>query len=453
MNIKENRMKMTSMLKMLLALCMGIVLITAGCGKDHHADEDEHDESHGHEEGEEADPLSMSKDELMIARCEHDVPTHQCDECRYEIGVVKVDAELFKGKDSQSSGLVALSEVTKRMMASTIDVTGEISLNENTTTHVNPRIEGIVHSVNVDLGSQVKKDDVLFSIDSIELGATLTEYVKHRSLASLTGKNFEGEKSLHEREISSERELIEMQMIFEEHQTNLKAAEHKLNVLGLNEEQIAAMADVGHDEKQLALLPVRTHIDGTIIEKHVVAGELIEPGDDVMIVANLDTVWVWADIYEDNLAGLLARKTEKGSIPVRVIVDAFPERTFAGFIDYIGATMDEGTRTVKVRATLDNSDGLLRPGMFCKVNIAMGEDKEVLAIPASALLSDEGVEFVFTQLTDELYVRRLVTKGRSANGFVELVSGLSEGEPIVTEGCFLLKSDVLREKMGAGCAD
>ena len=448
-------MKTENRWTLLTVLLMGALLLAAGCGRakhdDHaeHGEHEEHEDAHGH--GEE-DAMAMSKAELLGAECEHDVPTHQCDECRYEIGVVKVGPELFKGEEPGSGGLVALSKVTRRAMASSVEVTGEVRLNENATTHINPRIEGIVQSVDVDLGSQVKKNDVLFRIDSVELGTTLTEYIKFKSLASLTGKNFEREKSLHERDISSERELIETQMAFEEHQTNLKAVEHKLHVLGLNEREIMAMASRERD-KQLALLPVRAPINGTVIEKHVVAGELIEPGGDVMMVSDLNSVWVWADIYENDLARLLACKTDKGHPSVEVVVQAFPDRTFPGAIDYIGATMDEGTRTVKVRATLDNSDGLLRPGMFCQVRIEMGEAKDTLAVPSTAVLSDEGVDFVFTQLKDALYMRRPITKGRSAGGFVEIVSGLTEGEPIVSDGCFLLKSDVLREKMGAGCAD
>ena len=206
-------------------------------------------------------------------------------------------------------------------------------------------------------------------------------------------------------------------------------------------------------EKQSTLLPVRAPIDGTVIEKHAVVGELVEPGSDVMLVANLATVWVWADIYENDLAPLLVRNAKGEKLPVEVVVQAFSDRTFTGDIDYIGATMDETTRTVKVRATIGNSDHLLRPGMFCKVKIAMGVEKDVLTVPSSSLLSDEGVDFVFTHLKDNLYVRRQVTRGRAFGETVEIVRGLAPSETIVTDGSFLLKSDVLREKMGAGCAD
>ena len=115
--------------------------------------------------------------------------------------------------------------------------------------------------------------------------------------------------------------------------------------------------------------------------------------------------------------------------------------------------MDEQTRTVKVRAVIDNRDGLLRPGMFCEVAIQIGSEEDVLSIPKSALLSDEGVTFVYKHWRDDYYVRRPVQKGREFSESVEITEGIAPGEVIVTDAAFLLKSDTLRSKMGAGCAD
>ena len=119
----------------------------------------------------------------------------------------------------------------------------------------------------------------------------------------------------------------------------------------------------------------------------------------------------------------------------------------------MGATMEERTRTVKVRATVENADRLLRPGMFCEIRMGIGAGKEALVIPKVALLSDEGRDFVFTHWKEDYYVRRPVKKGRELPNRVEIIEGLEPGDRIVAEGAFLLKSDILREKMGAGCAD
>jgi cobalt-zinc-cadmium efflux system membrane fusion protein len=120
----------------------------------------------------------------------------------------------------------------------------------------------------------------------------------------------------------------------------------------------------------------------------------------------------------------------------------------------VGATMSEQTRTVKVRAKIDNSGMELRPGMFCKATLSLDNgQEEVLAVPLSAVFADEGKSFVFKHWKDDFYVRQDVSKGRVFSGMVEILDGLQAGETVVAEGAFLLKSDVLREKMGAGCAD
>ena len=431
-------------------------------GHDEHADhddekhdehaEDDHDAHAGHDHGAHAHgaDLDMSAEEILAARCEHEMPTLECAECRYEVGVVKLDASLMKGAPGVTNGIVKTIKVARRQVSSFITVTGEVQLNENTAAHISPRIAGIIRSVKFDIGAEVKKDDALFEIESVELGQAMSECVKARAMAKLSKKNYEREKSLFERKVSSERDMIEAQMGYEQYQAEVAAAEQKLCVLGLSDKSIEGL-EPGARALPPGRLPVVAPSDGTIIEKHAVVGELAQPGQDVLLVADLSDVWVWANIYEQNLAPLLHRRRQ-GPIAVEVLVDAFPGRAFKGTMDYIGATMDEKTRTVKVRVVVKNDERFLRPGMFCQVRIPLAARKSVLAIPKVALLSDEGRDFVFKHLKGDYYVRRAVKTGIGFLDSVEIADGLELGETIVADGAFLLKSDVLREKMGEGCA-
>ena len=203
-------------------------------------------------------------------------------------------------------------------------------------------------------------------------------------------------------------------MTYEQHKAERDAARQVLRVLGLTDEVLASI-DRGEPGVRAGSLPVRAPLEGTIIEKHAVVGELVEPGSDVMLLADLTTVWVWADIYEQDLPRLIQARNQ-GPIPVNVLVRAFPGQPFEGKIDYVGATMEERTRTVKVRATVENTDRLLRPGMFCEIRMGVGAREEVLAIPKGALLSDEGRDFVFRHWKEDYYVRRPVQKGRDILG-------------------------------------
>jgi len=395
--------------------------------------------------------LSMAMEDILSAECEHNVLTYQCPECRYEVGVVKVDPSLLSILHSSANALVGTIEVGKGKIETTMNVTGVVCLNENAAAHISPRIAGVVRSVNVDIGQDVKQHDVLLEIESVEFGRALNEYAKNKALVQLSRKNFEREKVLHARQIGSEREVIETQMAFEQHQTNVKAAEHRLRVLGLTQQEVADTKLDGGGSVT-STLPVRAPIDGTIIQKHAVVGEFVQPSQDMLLLADLDTVWVWADIYSQDLA-LLLEKTNEGETRIEVSVPAFRNRTFQGEIDYVGATMDEQTRTVKVRATMQNKERLLRPGMFCEVAIAWDTDEEVLVVPTEALLTDEGADFIFKHMKDDYYVRRPVKRGREILERLEIIEGLQVGETIIAGGAFLLKSDVLREKLGAGCAD
>lgn len=411
-----------------------------------------HDHPHGgHGEEGHGERLSLSLDEIAAFRCEHEVPAYECASCRYEVGVVKVSSSLVKEDADGGGGLVLTRLVEKTAVTDGLTVTGEVRLNENRAVHISPRISGIIESVRVDMGAYVRQGDVLFNLSSVELGKALSDYERNRALASFSRKNLERERSLFDRRISSEQDLIDAQMTFEQHKTERDATRQTLVVLGLSEEDLSSL-DRGAGSARAGSLPVRAPLEGTVIEKHAVVGELVEPGTDVMLVADLTTVWVWADIYEQDLPHLI-RARSLGPIPVKVLVRAFPGRPFEGTIDYVGATMEERTRTVKVRATVANTDRLLRPGMFCEIRIGIGAGEEALAVPRIALLSDEGLDFVFTHWKEDYYVRRPVETGREFSDRVEIIEGLVEGDRIVAEGAFLLKSDILREKMGAGCAD
>ena len=393
--------------------------------------------------GTSADPLATA-----LTNCEHKIPMYKCAECRYEAGVVRADASLWK---SEKGGLLTGLSVTNRKVRAVTRLTGEVRLNENAAVHLSPRVAGVIESVAVDIGATVKAGDELFAINSIEFGRALSDFERSRALSALSEKNYERERTLVAQKASAEQDLIAAQMTYEQYRTEFKAAEQALHVIGLTEADVAQLKEGVHGPA-VGRLATRSPLAGTLVEKHAVIGEYVEPAKDVMLVADLTTMWVWANVHERDLDALVKAR-EAGPIPVTIMVNAHPGRAFAGQMDYIGVTVDEQTRTVKVRATVANRDLALRPGMFCEVRAALGAEEEALTVPRMAVLSDEGRDFVFAHWKDDYFMRRFVTKGRDFGEEVEILDGLKAGERIVQDGAFLMKSDVLREKMGAGCAD
>jgi len=433
-----------------LCALLAVLTVASGCGKEK-ATKLATPAAEASGEPGPATTLSASLEERLSAKCECGIPIYQCTECRYEAGVVKLDPSLLKRADG--GGLVQTQIVARTKVSTTLPTTGEIALNENAAVHISPRIAGIIDSVSADIGARVKAGDTLLTLASVELGKALTEYERNQTLSDLTEKVFARETKLRNQKVGSEQDMIAAQVIFEQHRTDLKASEQTLHVLGLTEEDLAAMRIPSHGAGA-GRLPVRAPVAGTIIEKHAVPGEMAEAGKELMLLSDLTTVWVWANVQSRDLAALL--KAEKcGSVAVEIAVSAFPDRQFKGVLDYVGATMNEQTRTVKVRATVKNPDLELRPGMFCDVAISLanGKTEEVLAAPRAAVFADEGKSFVFKHWKDDFFVRQDVRKGREFFGMIEILGGLQTGDTIAVEGAFLFKSDVLREKMGAGCAD
>ena len=402
----------------------------------------------GHSRGAAAAPKTL--DALFAAKCEHGILQHTCDECRYELGLVKIDPTLLRTAE-RPGGILAVGPAQKRPAQELLPLNGEVALNAAALTHVSPRVSGAVRAIRVELGRPVRKGDALFEIESPELGLALGAYRKNKALAALALKKLERERALAAQKLSPQADAEEAQMKYEEYRIELESAENALRVMGLDD---AAVADLTADRATVkgARLPVLAPQDGTVIAQHVDPGETLAAGKEVLTIADLSSVWVWLSLYERDLARLLG-EMKKGEVRVQVATPAFPGRTFDGAIDLIGATVDEGDRTVKVRATLDNREALLRPGMFCAANAVFETRERVLAVPKEAVMADEGKRFVFRIVRDGFALRTDVGVGRTFADSVEVTSGLAEGERIVTAGAFVCKSDVLRAKMGAGCAD
>jgi len=201
------------------------------------------------------------------------------------------------------------------------------------------------------------------------------------------------------------------------------------------------------------VLRLRASVDGTVLFLHAVGGERVDPGEVIATIGDVAVVWVWADLYERDLAKVQLAAQAPTPLPAEVSVRAWPGQAFPGTVDFVSPSVDEGSRTVKLRVTVPNPDGRLLSGMFAGVRVFLPGDERTLAVPRDAVLEDEGRAFVFVHHHDDFYVRRPVTTGRAWGDRLEITAGLQGGETIVARGAFLLKSDVLRSKMGAGCAD
>ena len=245
-----------------------------------------------------------------------------------------------------------------------------------------------------------------------------------------------------------EVERLAAQQALDGSHTQVEVSHRRLGLFGFSEDEIDKLADRGSDG--FATLEVRAPNSGTVLSQMSGPGQVVEQGQPLFVVADLSSLWTWCHVYEKDLAQL---STGTLPLPAQVTTDAFPGRVFTGTLDYLDRVTDEHSRTVRARVVTSNPEGLLRPNMFVHtvVDVPSGGGG-IVSVPTSAVVSDDGVDFVFLHWRENYWVRRTVKVARRSGDVALLESGLSPGDKVAAKGAFFLKSDVLREKMGAGCA-
>lgn len=403
---------------------------------------DDHDGRGRADAGAKPSDLDQPVDALLARSCEHDKRTFECDECRYEVGVARVPRSML------DEGLVKTAVAAHRKLEAPLPLTGEIRFDERRVTHLAPTTEARVRAVRVSLGQRVRAGEALLELESVLLGEAQSQYLEARGAAELARRAAQRIEALHEEGITSEKEWLQARAERDAADLRVKAAQEKLLRLGHTPAEVDGLARASAGGR--GALVLRAPTAGVVLEMHAVPGELVRPDQSILTVGDLSELWIWADLYEDQLGRVTAAK---GELRAGVSVKAFPGEVFAGTVNFVGPTMDEKTRTVKVRVAVKNGGGKLRAGMFAAVELYLPGDEEALAVPRSAVLSDEGRAFVFVHHHGDFFIRRPVEPGRASVDWVEVKAGLAGGETVATTGAFLLKSDVLRSKMGAGCAD
>jgi cobalt-zinc-cadmium efflux system membrane fusion protein len=401
-----------------------------------HAEEDAGHEGHGH--GGEVSDLDRPVAELMAARCEHEIPQHQCEECRYELGMVKLAPELFG-----EHGLVRTTTPSVQNLGQEATLPGEVQMDETRTVHVASPLAGSIARSFAAPGQRVAAGAPLFELDSPEAAEARSAYLKGLAALNLARKTAERENLLFAKKITSAVEVQEAEARLSEAETEVATVRGKLRRLGLSEAEIDAPT-----APLSGLVTIRAPRSGQVSEGHANPGEYVEAGKELMTLSDPDAVWIVADLREQELAALTGGA--KGGVKGEVTVLG---RTFPAHFEQVLGQVSEETRTPRARFRVGNTGTALKPGMFVTVRVLLPGNATALVVPKAAVLADAGRTFVFVHHQGDFWVRRPVTLGKRSGAMVEVAGDLTPAQKIIADGSFLLKSDVLRGKMGAGCAD
>jgi len=322
---------------------------------------------------------------------------------------------------------------------------GEIGLNRDKVAHVVPRLSGVVSEVRKNLGDKVKKGETLVVLESRALAEAKTEYIESVHRLEFAQAAFVREEQLWEKKISPEQDYLASRHALEEAEIARQAAEQKLMALGLTQADLGLLAVEPEGEvverevrapfvpKALTRYEVKSPLDGTVIEKRVSVGEAIQEDADILLVADLSTVWGEMTVSPKDL-----RVVRLGQ-QVTVVSEEMGLQE-SGKISFIGSLIGNQTRAASAHVEIPNPNGLWRPGLFVTVQVVQEAMPVAVAVPSAAVQTLEDRPVVFVQKGDA-FEARPVTLGRSDGQWVEILSGLSPGESYVGKNSFILKAE------------
>jgi membrane fusion protein, heavy metal efflux system len=310
---------------------------------------------------------------------------------------------------------------------------GEVTANQDRTIEVLPQTAGIVREVMKNLGDRVAANEPLAIIESRELAEATAAYLAAQSKLDLAKTQAQRNENLWRQKVIAEQDYLTSKQAAAEAEIELRAAEQKLVLLGMDPR---ALKEHALSDSDRIRVPVLAPFDGTIIEKKIAIGDQVSDQTPLFRLANLEKVWAIASVFEQDMGRVAVGQA------ATVTLRAYPDRIFEGKVTWVSEVLDEKTRTLSARIELDNRDGLLKPGSFARVVIKVPTNEKGVAVPASAIQRQKSDSIVFVEAGDGRYQRREVKLGAASQDAVDVVDGLKPGESVVTEGSFLLKSEL-----------
>lgn len=369
--------------------------------------------------------------------------SHQPDDVTKQetISIQKKESDLENNSDIVSLSPESLKKITLRMdtvrllpIQHSIRVPGQVRADQNREAFVESLIDGRVYDVMVNEGDIVQKGDVLLRLESLKVSEIKNEYIKARAELEFAAAAYVRLDTLYKQNVGSLRSVLEAKANYEKAQALFSSTDNNLHSIGISDEE--AQKDMSYIGHNAALLSIKSPIRGTVVERNISIGNLVTPSVSLMRIIDLSTVWVDAQVFEKDLP--FVQKGDRLSLTVT----ALPGKIFEGKIILVNKILETETRTVKVRAEVLNSDGVLLPGMYGDARLLSSGKVFALLIPSSAVHLDEAKHFVFIPGNKPgEFVRRFVKVGSTINEMMEILEGLQEGDRVITEGSFFLKAE------------
>lgn len=382
---------------------------------------------------------------------EHDLPELECGICHPELANnLKPGAGLkirLPGVDSAQRAGVTSARPVLLESSPAVEAIGEVGYDENHLARVTPLVEGVVRAVHVDLGDIVRAGEPLVTLSSPAVAEARADLEGAVAGENAARRALEREEELYARGVSAERDLVDARSALAAVEARRRSLEQKLLDLGIASEDLAAMT---RGERASSTLELDAPFAGTVVDRSAVVGDVVQPGKELIRLADVREMWVVVSVPEHELALVSMGQT------VEIHSTATGSRA-AGTVTWVSSHLDAGTRMARVRAVIPNPEGRWKAGMFVDAQIQVGSTGSALTVPQGAVHRFGGEPFVFVDLGDGLYeVRRIElvsVGGRGVGDRAVIRDGLGSDEQIVVARSFLVKSEFQKSRLGAGCVD
>ena len=311
---------------------------------------------------------------------------------------------------------VKTERAARRVLDRAVRAVGKVEVNERHIHNIAPKFEGWIEKLHVKTtGEAVRKGQALFDVYSPELVSAQREYaIAEQGIAALKDADADTRRS--------------MQQLAE-------ASLQRLRNWDISEQQVKELARSEAARHSLTFHAFHTPVNGVVLEKKALEGMRFMPGEVLYQIADLSSVWVVADVFEQDIALV------KAGSKVRIRLNAYPDQTFEGAVDLVYPALNAATRTVPVRMEIANPKGLLKPDMFANVEIAVAGKGKVLTVPASAVIDSGTRQIVLVQWAEGRFEPRVVRLGARSDNYAEVLEGVAEGEDVVVAANFLIDAE------------
>ncbi|MFM8330391.1 MAG: efflux RND transporter periplasmic adaptor subunit, partial [Candidatus Methylumidiphilus sp.] len=316
-------------------------------------------------------------------------------------------------------------------------VPARVELNQQRLARIGATVTGRIVETNATLGQAVRKGETLAVLNSTELGMAQADYLKAASQVNLRQLAVSRARRLLQADVIAAAELQEREGMLHEAEVDLRAATDRLRVLGMGEADLARLAQ----EKAIhSFTPIVASLDGTVIERNVTVGQVVQPADALYTVADLSNVWLVAELPEQQAHW--ARQGDQADADIA----ALPDADISGKLIYVSDIVNPETRTVTVRMVIANPQRVLKPHMLATLMIRK-QGAQQLVLPDQAVVRDDNRDHVFVQTGPAQFELRPVRLGQEEGGMRQVLGGLQAGDRVVSEGGFHLNTERLRKEL------